>query len=240
MNAKELMSTALVVVPPEMPVTAVAELLAGRGISAAPVVGPDGAPLGIVTEGDLIRRLAEEPRRGPVTWFFDMFRDKEPAAQRFAKARGRTARDVMSKDLVTVTGDAPADRIARLMEQRNIRRVLVVEGGKLAGLVSRADLLRALLHQVETENRTESATAAGRAGNDAGLLRAVTDALHDQPWTDTFWVYPHVANGVVTLHGFARSDAARGALRVLAEGVPGVASVVDKLAPMPLLLRITR
>src|SRR3712207_3274318 len=96
MNAADLMSTNLVVVPPETPVTAVAELLAARGISAVPVVDASGKPLGIVTEGDLIRRLAEQPR-GPLTWFLDAFRDKAPQVQRFTKAHGKTARDVMTK-----------------------------------------------------------------------------------------------------------------------------------------------
>jgi CBS domain-containing protein len=92
-----------------MPVAAVAELLAARGISAAPVVDEGGRPLGIVTEGDLIRRLAEQPR-GPLTWFLDLFRDATPLARRFAKAQGRTAADVMTRELVAVGEEAPPRR----------------------------------------------------------------------------------------------------------------------------------
>lgn len=127
MIAKDLMTEGLVVVPPDMPVAAIAELLAARGISAVPVVDTSGAPLGVVTEGDLIRRLAEQPR-GPFRWFLDLFRDPAPMAQRFAKAHGKTARDVMSKDLVTVGEASSAEEIARLMEQHGIRRVPGGEG----------------------------------------------------------------------------------------------------------------
>jgi CBS domain-containing protein len=227
MQAKELMSTNLVVVPPETPVAAVAELLASRGISAVPVVDGAGLPLGVVTEGDLIRRLADAPR-GPMGWFFDLFRASAPLAGRFAKAHGKTARDVMTMDLVTVPEEATAEEVAQLMERHGIRRVPVVRDGRMVGLVSRADLLRAILRP----------PAPGRAlEDDRAILRAVIAAMREQPWTDTFWVYPEVAGGVVTLHGFARSDAMREGLRVLVQEIPGVTSVVDRMQEMPLIVR---
>ena len=229
MQAKDLMSTDLVIVPPETPVTALADLLASRGISAVPVVETSGKPLGIVTESDLIRRLAEVPR-GPLTRFFDLFRST-PQALRFAKARGKTARDLMTRDLVTVSEDATEGHIAQLMEKHAIRRVLVVRDGALVGLVSRADLLRAIL---------QPQAAAPALGDDRAILRAVLAAMREQRWTDTFWVYPGVADGVVTLHGFARSGAVREGLHVLLQEVPGVKSVVDKLDDMPLVARMVR
>jgi CBS domain-containing protein len=229
MKAGDLMSTNLVVVPPETPVAAVAELLAARGISAVPVVDADGKPLGIVTEGDLIRRLADKPP-GPLTWFLDHFRESKPLIQRYAKAHGATARDVMSAELVSVDADTPAERIAQLMEEHGIRRVLVLREGRLAGLVSRADLLRAILRP--------PAAAATQQG-DREILRAVIAAMREQPWTDTFWVYPHVEGGKVTLYGFARSDVMRQGLGMLARAVPGVTAVEDRMEPMPLILRAT-
>lgn len=228
MKARELMSTNLVVVPPETPATAVAALLASRGISAVPVVDASGAPVGVVTEGDLIRRLADE-KPGPVAWFFGLFKDPAKLADRFAKARGATARDVMTADLATVGEDADAGEIAKLMERRRIRRVPVVKDGKLVGVVSRADLLRAVL----APEPQEKALA-----DDTAILRAVLAAMREQPWVDSFWVFPDVRDGVVTLCGFHRSDAVRRGLRVLAEGVPGVKRVEDKTEPMPTLARL--
>jgi CBS domain-containing protein len=229
MLARDLMSTNLVVVPPETPVAAVAELLAARGISAVPVVDAEGRPLGIVTEGDLIRRLADEPP-GPLTWFLNLFRESKPLVERYAKAHGATARDVMSSELVSVDEDALAERIAQLMEQHGIRRVLVLREGRLTGLVSRADLLRAIL-------RPQASAAAQQ--DDRGILRAVIAAMREQPWVETFWVYPHVEGGKVTLYGFARSDVMRQGLGVLMRAVPGVKAVEDRMDPMPLILRAT-
>ena len=227
MLVRELMSTNLVVVSPDMPVVAVAETLAARGISAVPVIDADGKPVGIVTEGDLIRRLAEEPR-GPMTWFFDIFRAKAPLAQRFAKAHGKVARGVMTRDLVIVSEDDSAERVAQLMEGHNIRRVLVARNGVLVGIVSRADLLRAILRP---------AVPAQTLQDDGAILRAVITAMRVQPWTDTFWTYPAVEGGVVTLHGFARSRAMREGLRALIEEIPGVKAVKDEMQDMPLIVR---
>ena len=228
MIARDLMSTNLVVVPPEMPVAAIAELLAARGISAAPVVDEAGAPVGIVTEGDLIRRLAEQPR-GPLRWFLDLFRSSGPMIAQFAKARGKTARNVMSKPLHAVGEAASAGEVARLMEAHAIRRVPVVKDGRLVGIVSRADLLRAVLRAPQR--------AAAPGGDDRALLRAVIAAMREQPWVDTFWVYPDVADGVVTLHGYARSEAMREGLRLLVQEIPGVKEVVDSMEDMPLIIR---
>jgi CBS domain-containing protein len=228
MQAQDLMSTALVVVPPDAPVAAVADLLAARGISAVPVVDAAGHALGIVTEGDLIRRLADQPP-GPLDWFLQLFRDPAPLVERFSKAHGLTARDVMSRALVGVGRTASAEEIARLMETHAIRRVLVLEDGKLAGLVSRADLLRAILRKPETPATTD----------DAAILRAVLAAMREQPWVDTAWVFPDVVGGTVTFFGYARSAPMRQALLLLAQGIPGVAAVQDRMEPMPLILRAT-
>ncbi len=232
MQARDLMSSNLAVVAPETPVEAIVELLASRGISAVPVIDAEGKAVGLVTEGDLIRRLAEAPR-GPLGWFLDMFRDPRPLIARFAKSHGKTAQDVMSPGLISVAEDDTAEHIAQLMEKHNIRRVLVLQDGRLVGLVSRADLLRAVLRPKQAE------PAVAGQQDDRTILRGVIAAMREQPWTDTFWVYPQVEGGVVTLYGYARSDALRKGLTLLAQDVPGVQRVEDRMDPMPRLLRAT-
>lgn len=228
MKARDLMTTSLVVVPPETPVAGVAQLLASRGISAVPIADAEGKLLGLVTEGDLIRRLAEE-KRGPLGWFLGLFRDSRKLAERFAKAHGAKAEDVMTRDLVTVDEEAGADDIARLMEKHQIRRVPVLRDGRLVGIVSRADLLRAVL-------APPAAAPAGEA-TDTVLLRKVLAAMREQPWVDTFYLFPSVKDGVVSFYGFHRSEAVQRGLTVLAREVPGVKAVEDKTEPMPFFLR---
>src|SRR3954464_15306346 len=111
----------------------------------------------------------------------------------------------------------PARRTPRLMEKQNIRRVPVLKDGKLAGIVSRADLLRAVL-------TPPAAPAAGEV-TDAALLRRVIPASRERPWVDTFYIFPSVKDGTVNLYGFHRSEEVQRGLVVLARGVPGVKAV---------------
>jgi CBS domain-containing protein len=225
-TARDLMTPDVVTVPPETPVVAVARLLAERHISAVPVLDKVGAVLGIVTEADLIRRLAGAEDR-PRGWFAGLFSDPGAEADRYARTHGATAGDIMTEEVVAVEEDATAAHIAHLMEEKGIRRVLVLTQGKLRGIVSRADLLRALV----------TPPAGGEAMlSDDRIRRAVIAAVKKESWADTFYTLVEVKDGVVEFHGFARTDAVKRGLRVLAEGVPGVKGVVDSTQPMPVYL----
>lgn len=215
MRARDLMTTSLVTIPPDAPVEAVARVLSDRGISGAPVVDSSGKLLGMVTEGDLMRRLAAVEDR-PQSWIAGLFKSAEEQAARYARTHGRKARDVMTTDLVTVDEDTPIEHIARIIEEKNIRRVPVVRDGKLLGVVSRADLLRALIGPPQSL----SADAP-----DSRIRVRVVEAMRDQPWVDTYFIFPEVKDGVVTFYGFCRSEKVKQGLRVLAEGVPGVKEV---------------
>ena len=223
--ARDLMTPDVVTVPPETPVMAMARLLADRGISAVPVVDAAGKVLGIVTEADLIRRLAGEEDK-PSSWFGSLFSDPASQAERYARTHGVTAKDLMTEKVVSVAPDTTAAHVAQMMEKQNIRRVIVVENEKLKGIVSRADLLRALVAPVHEEAEL----------SDERVRRAVMAAMKNEPWTDTFYTMVEVKDGVVTFHGFRRSDAVQKALRVLAENVPGVKGVQDDTQPMPVFI----
>mgnify|MGYP005859700949 CR=1 FL=1 len=228
LRARDLMTAEVVTVPPETPVLAIASLLADRGISAVPVVDAAGQVRGVVTEADLIRRLAGEEDR-PAGWLASLFGNQERDADRYARTHGMTAADVMTPEVVSVDPDTLASAVAHLMEDRGIRRVLVVQDGRLKGLVSRADLLRALVApQVE-----------GVGLSDDRIRRAVIAAMKREPWADTFYTLVEVRDGTVEFHGFSRSAAVQRGLRVLAENVPGVRGVVDSTQPMPAYLFAT-
>ncbi len=127
--ARDLMTAEVVTVPPGAPVPAVARLLSERGISAVPVVDAGGALLGIVTEGDLIRRLAGEEDR-PASWLAALFADPAQLAERYVRTHGVTAEEIMSRAVFTVEPGASAAHVAQLMEQHRVRPLVVVEGGR--------------------------------------------------------------------------------------------------------------
>ena len=225
LHARDLMTTDVVTVPPETPVVAMARLLAERGISAVPVLGANGALLGLVTEADLIRRLAGEEDK-PGSWFAGLFGDPARGAEHYARTHGAKARDIMTEKLVTVEPDASAAHVAQIMEKHGIRRVLVVDEGRLRGIISRADLLHALLLPPEKSEGIP----------DERIRAAVLAAMRKEPWADTYYIMVDVKDGAVTFHGFSRSEAIKRGLRVLAEGVPGVTVVTDETQPLPMYL----
>jgi CBS domain-containing protein len=224
MRARDVMSTSVMTLPPDAPLATAAGMLAKRGVSGAPVVDGEGKLLGMVTETDLLRRLAAVEDR-PRSWVAGLFASAQDQADRFARTHGRRARDVMTTQLETVAPETSVEHVARVLEEKKIRRVPVVEDGKLVGLVSRADLLRALL--------VEPGTAKADAP-DERIRRDLQQAMREQPWVDTYFLFPEVKDGVVTYYGFCRSDAVKRALRVLAEGVPGVKDVKMETEAMPL------
>lgn len=220
LTARDLMTREVVSIAPSMPVYAVAQLLSERGISAVPVISPAGALLGIVTELDLIRRLsgAEDGRSG---WLRRLFGNRDRDAERYAQVNGMLAEDVMTRNVITVTEDTSVEHVAHLMEERAIRRVPVLRDGQLVGLVSRSDLLKALL--------VPPAPLAAGAAEDQRLREAIGREIREQPWADTFYTYVSVRDGVVSLQGFARSAAVRRGLLAIAHRTEGVRGVVDEM-----------
>ena len=142
MQAHDIMTPDVIAVRPDTPLAEVAELMLIHRISGLPVV-EDGAVVGMLSEGDLLRRaeLGTAPARP--RWL-TLFAAGDRAAEAFVKTHGRTAGEVMSRTLVAVSPETPVEELAAQMETHRVKRLPVVRGGQLVGIVTRADLLRAL------------------------------------------------------------------------------------------------
>jgi len=154
-SAREIMTAPVAYVMDETPIQEVAKLLLHEGISAAPVLDEGGHLVGIVSEGDLVRRrfgLSTDRR----SWWLDLFEADITHNQEFLnylQHHGLRARDVMTRDVVAVNEDAPITLIADLLERRQIKRVPVLSAGKVIGIVSRADLLKAISKAYPVQRR---------------------------------------------------------------------------------------
>lgn len=222
MRAKEIMTKNVRTVKADTPVRDIARLMLKQRISAVPVVDKNRRVLGIVSEGDLMRRpeAGTAPRR---SWWLDLLSDPSSRAGEYAKTHGLRARDVMSRTVVSVTPDTDVAEIADILERWKIKRVPVVRGERLAGIVSRRDLLPAIAAQRKRGGKVTDA-AIGAA------LRREIDAFG---WTSSTLVNVIVTKGVVELLGFVPSNDERRALRVMAERARGVRAVKDRLRIQP-------
>jgi CBS domain-containing protein len=218
MKARDVMVTDVITVKPQDRVRDVAALLLDRSISAAPVVS-DGRLVGIVSEGDLMRRaeIGTQRRR---SWWLALLSGPEVRAQDFVRAHAQKVADVMTRDVVTASEEAPLGELAALLEKRGIKRVPIVREGRIVGIVSRRNLLQAFA----------KATATPAA---APSDKAIEDAIRDQIRASSFgrpWLHSvSVTNGVAELWGPVDSEEERAALRVIAESTPGVREVGDNL-----------
>lgn len=216
-TARDLMTRTVVTIPPDTPVMTIVQLLAAGGISAVPVTQADGTLLGAVSLADLTTRLSAPGSEHP-SWLRWMFADPAKSADRYARVHGFVAEEVMTTDVVTVPPDAPASVIATTLERKGIRRVLVIENGRLHGVVTRSDLLPAVISQ-----EIEPADLP-----DTRIRSAILAAMRREDWADPFYTHVEVHDGIVEFLGFTPGPAVQRALRVLAEQVPGVKGVRDR------------
>jgi CBS-domain-containing membrane protein len=223
MRARDVMTTEVVSVGQDATVPEIAALLIERRISAVPVI-ENGRLIGIVSEGDLMRRPETDTEPGASPWL-SLFTGPGVVPDRFAKAHGMTARGVMTRDVVTVAPDTPLDEVARLLESRRIKRVPVVEDGRVVGILSRANLLHGLIARRGAEAVEDAAE------RDRRIRDEVQEVLRRNPWLERAHVNLVVNEGVVHVWGIVRSEEHRAALGAALRAIPGVAGVEDHLAP---------
>ena len=222
MQARDVMTSPPITVAPDTPVAEVATVLLENRISAVPVLDAAGRMVGIVSEGDLLRRADAQTERRRPQWL-ELLLDRNVTAADFVKTHGNLARDVMTGDVVTVRPDTELAEIASVLERRRIKRVPVVDRGKLVGIVSRANLLHGLVahpHVALPDDVQE---------RDAEIRSRLDEVLRQVPGVNLGRINTVVKDGAVFLWGTVKSENQRRALTVAAESVPGVVRVEDKL-----------
>lgn len=223
MKARDVMTSPPITVGPDTAVSDIAALLLDSRISAVPVVSDAGEVLGIVSEGDLLHRAEAQTDRRRTQWL-ELLLDRNVTAAEFVKTHGNRARDVMTPEVVTVGPDTDLAEIAALLERHRIKRVPVVEDGRVVGVVSRANLLHGLVAY-----RSDSPTETVKT-TDAEIRDRLSKTLvKEHVGVDLRRINVVVKDGVVFLWGTVKSDNQRRALTIAAESVPGVVRVEDKL-----------
>ena len=225
MNAADVMVSNVITVGVNASIGEVAAILLNNNISGAPVVGEKGELVGIVSEGDLIRR----PETGTSkrhSWWLELLSNERTLAAEYVKSHSRKVADVMTSDVITAKPDTPLGEIAAMLERNRIKRVPIVEGGKIVGLVSRANILQALASATKKLPSLASA-------DDSQLRKEVVARLAAEPWRPSMLTVT-VQDGTVDLWGLVHSVEQKKAAQLAAELTPGVRAVVDNIIIQPI------
>lgn len=217
MLARDIMHGPVISVDRDTPVADIARLLIDKRISAVPVVDDNGDLAGIVSEEDLIHRERAGTEIGR-PWWLRIFANDQVLADDYVKSHGMRAADVMTTEVISVPEDAPLLKIVELMAKNRIRRVVVRDGNRPVGMISRADVLRAVDEIEQTRQSTD---------RDREIRTLLLTELRKQPWFRLQDQDVSVAGGVVTYRGVVGTPSEQAALRVAAEAVPGVVRVMD-------------
>jgi CBS domain-containing protein len=220
MKAADLLTSLVVTVTPDATIEYAAQLMLQHRISGLPVTDSDGAVLGIVTESDLLRRAETGTDKRHARWV-SLLIGPGRLAQEYVHTHGRKVGEVMTERVFTVTPETPLADLVALMETKHVKRVPVVDQGRLVGIVSRADVMAALVGLL-------SEKPAG-AATDTEIRNQILAEIDRQPWGPRGSVDVIVTNGVVVLKGAIPDERERAALCVAAENVPGVTAVHDRL-----------
>jgi CBS domain-containing protein len=225
MKAADVMVSNVITVGPDAQLQDVAQTLLANRISAMPVVAADGKLVGIISEGDLMRRVESGTERRR-SWWLEMLTGREALAVEYVKEHSRKVSDVMTREVITVKPETPLGDIATLLERNGIKRVPVVQNNKVVGIVSRANLLQALA--------SFRAPIEAGAPNDAAIRESVMARINNEPWSRPALVNVIVQDGSVELWGIVETQVEKKAVRVAAEVTPGVRAVNDNLIVRPL------
>jgi CBS domain-containing protein len=219
MKASDVMTKRVISIEADAPIMAAVRLMLQNRISGLPVVGRKGELVGMVTEGDFLRRSEIGTQRHRNRWL-EFLVGPGRLADEYVHASGRKVEEVMTREPITVTEDTPLDEAVGLMERHRIKRLPVVRDGKLVGIVTRANIMHALVSLA-------TGTKAAPAGDDVAVREQILAEIKRQSWAPLANVT--VREGVVELWGTITDERERAALIVAAENVAGVKKVHDHL-----------
>jgi CBS domain-containing protein len=218
MQVKDVMTPNVICIDSDEPVLKAARLMLQNRISGLPVIDKDGELVGIVTEGDFLRRSELGTQRRRPKWL-EFILGPGRLAQEYTRSAGRKVEEIMTPDPRTIGVDETREEVVNTMERHHVKRLPVTRSGRVVGIISRANLMHALA--------SLSRDAKSSSGSDSAIRDKILAAIGKQDWAPRINVI--VNGGVAELHGVITDDRERADLIVAAENVPGVKRVRDHL-----------
>jgi CBS domain-containing protein len=219
MRAHQIMTRHVITVTPGTSIVEAAKLMLDNHLSGLPVVDGGGKLIGIVSEGDFLRRSEIGTQRKRPRWL-QFFVGPNRAAAEFVHASGRKVEEVMTRDPLVVTEETTLEEIVRLMEKNRVERLPVMRNERLVGIVTRANLLQAVASMARD--------VPDPTADDDHIRERIISAISNTDWRP-IGLQVTVRNGVVHLHGIVVNPGSRQAAIVAAENISGVKEVHDHL-----------
>jgi len=220
MKAKDVMTSTVISVQPNATILQAARQMLQHHISGLPVITQSGEIVGILSEGDFLRRREIATERRHSRWL-EFLMGPGKLAVEYAHSHGSKVAEVMTTEVHTVTEDTTLEDIVELMERRRIKRVPVMRGKEVVGMVTRANLMRAMVSLARAEQKP--------ANDDATIRETLLAEMQKESWAPAAMVNVVVRDGIVELWGVVIDERQREALKVAAENIPGVRAVKDHL-----------
>lgn len=220
MRAKDVMSSTVISVQPDATMLQAARQMLQHHISGLPVVDKGGEIVGILSEGDFLRRRETGTERRRSRWF-EFLVGPGKLADEYTHSHGSKVSEVMTTDVYTVSEATKLEDIVELMERRRIKRVPVVRGKKIVGIVTRSNLMHAMVSLARAEPKP--------AKDDTTIREKLLAEMQRERWAPGATIHIIVHDGVVELWGAIIDERQRDALKVASENIPGVKTVRDHL-----------
>lgn len=220
MKASDVMNRNVVTIKGGASLEDAARIMVQNRVSGLPVVDDQGAVIGMITEGDLMRRA--ETATAPHSSWLTAFLSAGRVAEDYVRSHARKVDELIGGEVISVTPDSPLAEVVAVMESRRVRRVPVIEGGHLVGIVARADLVRALMKLMPGSGEVPAVA-------DAQIRSRFLKEVDAQQWTPRVGIDCEVKNGVIEIHGLISDERMRAALCVIAENIRGARSIRDHM-----------
>jgi CBS domain-containing protein len=220
MNAADVMTQKVITVQEEDTLSHAVQVMLQNRISGLPVIDQSGALIGILTEGDLLRRAETNTQRRRPRWLEFLISPNKLAGE-YVHAHSRRVKEVMTTKVVSATPSTPLEEVVGLMERHRIKRLPILENGRLIGIISRANLLQ-LLSVVANEFPQSSAS-------DEDIRNQLWNEINKANWGSGSMLNIVVRDGAVHLYGIVTNSREYDALRIAAENIPGVRFVHSHL-----------
>ena len=220
MKAKDVMISTVISVQPNATILQAARQMLQHHISGLPVITQSGEIVGILSEGDFLRRREIATERRHSRWL-EFLMGPGKLAVEYAHSHGSKVAEVMTTEVHTVTEDTTLEDIVELMERRRIKRVPVMRGKEVVGMVTRSNLMRAMVSLARAEQKP--------ANDDATIRETLLAEMQKESWAPAAMVNVVVRDGIVELWGVVIDERQREALKVAAENIPGVRAVKDHM-----------